>query len=173
MTIAKPQPSEYHSFYDGYVQQIGDLDVCDVLHEQLKHFHQLVEQLTPDELLFAYAPGKWKVIEVLGHMTDTERIMSYRLLRFCRGDQTALPGFEENDYVAQGRFADTSKESLLKEFECMRRANLELIGRLNEADLDRSGGSNGTMTSVRALVYILAGHLQHHLGILKDRYSLS
>ena len=172
MKISQPLPSEYHHFYHGYVDAIGEQDVLEVLNGQLKGMDSLFDGLSGEKLTYAYDTGKWTVVEVLGHMVDVERIMSYRLLRFCRGDKTPLPGFEENDYVVSGRFDEDSKESLLKEFEYLRKANLELISRLSEDHMKLTGASNGSICSVRALIYILAGHLQHHMTILVDRYKL-
>lgn len=172
MKIDKPQSSEYAPFYQGYIEQLDQQDVLTVLKDQLRSYEELVLGLTSEQLQFAYAPDKWKIIDVMGHINDVERIMSYRLLRFSRGDFTVLPGFDENSYVSNGHFSDASKESLLKEFLAMRAANLELISRLSEDQMLKSGESNGSICSVRALIYILAGHLQHHVSILVERYKI-
>ncbi|WP_258099669.1 DinB family protein [Marinoscillum pacificum] len=172
MKISQPLASEYNPFYGGYIEKIGDQDVIKVLNSQLSDLESLFSGLSEEILSYAYGEGKWTVVEVLGHMVDVERIMSYRMLRFCRGDKTALPGFEENDYVISGKYSPKLTESLLLEFNYLRKANLELIGRMEEHHLTLSGESNGSSTSVRALIYILAGHLQHHMGILVERYKL-
>ena len=172
MKISQPLASEYNPFYGGYIEKIGDQDVIKVLNSQLSDLESLFSGLSEETLSYAYGEGKWTVVEVLGHMVDVERIMSYRLLRFCRGDKTALPGFEENDYVISGEFTSSMKDSLVDEFSHLRKANLKLIGRMEEHHMTLTGESNGSSTSVRALIYILAGHLQHHMGILVERYKL-
>tara|TARA_B100001245_G_C22752533_1_gene364352 strand:- start:195 stop:713 length:519 start_codon:yes stop_codon:yes gene_type:complete len=172
MKINPPLPSEYHPLAQGYVQSVGDSDVIDLLHTQIASYTALIGSLTTEQLEFAYAPAKWAVIEVIGHIADVERVMSYRLLRFSRGDKTVLPGFEENDYVKNAHFKPEDKDSLLREFEMLRRANLEMISRLTDDQLMLSGMSNGRDWSVRALIYVLAGHLKHHMGILVERYKL-
>ena len=103
-------------------------------------------------------------------MIDTERIMAYRALRIARNDATPLPGFDENDYVANAHFADRSLESLADEFAALRKANMYLIRSLNAIEIDRSGISNEKPISVRALIFIMAGHVNHHVAILKQRY---
>jgi uncharacterized damage-inducible protein DinB len=130
----------------------------------------LLKQIPEEKAGFAYAEGKWTIIELLGHMLDTERIMAYRALRIARNDSTPLPGFEENDYVANAHFADRSLDSMREEFEYLRKANLFLIKSFNETEFSRVGISNDKPISVKALVFIIAGHLNHHIRILNERY---
>jgi len=165
----RPQADEYPLFYKGYIDTVKN-DVLAELEQQIETFQVLLKQIPAEKAAFAYADGKWTIIELLGHILDTERIMAYRTLRIARNDSTPLAGFEENDYVANAHFADRSLESMAIEFEHLRKANLFLINSLNETELSRVGISNEKPISVKALIFIIAGHLNHHMRILKERY---
>lgn len=165
----RPQANEYPVFYKGYIDTVND-DVLAELENQIVSFPELLKQIPEDRAGFAYAEGKWTIIELIGHILDTERIMAYRALRIARNDSTPLAGFEENDYVANAHFADRSLNSMAEEFKHLRKANLFLIRSLNETELGRAGISNEKPISVKALVFIIAGHLNHHIRILKERY---
>ncbi|MCY1525757.1 DinB superfamily protein [compost metagenome] len=141
----------------------------EILESQAIDFPNFINNLV-EKSDYAYAPGKWTIKELTGHIIDTERILVYRLLCFARGEQSPLPGFEEDDYVANAHFKDRSLFSMGDEFSLLRRANLHLVQSLNEEELDRIGISNGKKMSVRALVFILAGHVIHHTRIIKERY---
>jgi len=164
----RPQASEYPAWAETYIKLV-DGDVINILEEQGIDFSDFIESLSPiaDH---AYAPGKWTVKELIGHIIDTERILVYRITSFARGEKQSLPGFEEDEYVANAHFADRSLQSFAKEFEVLRKANLYLIHSLNEKDLDSSGTASGRQISVRAIVYVLAGHIMHHTAIIKERY---
>ncbi len=165
----RPQADEYPIFYKGYIDTVND-DVLASLEHQLESFPALLNEIPSDKAGFAYAEGKWTIIELVGHILDTERIMAYRALRIARNDATPLPGFEENDYVANAHFADRTLSSMAEEFEHLRKANLFLVRSFNETELERIGISNGKPISTRALVFIIVGHLNHHMRILKERY---
>jgi len=167
--MKRPQAEEFPLFYKGYVDTVGD-DVLAELEQQSESFPALLKNIPQEKASFAYAEGKWTIKELAGHVIDTERIMSYRALRIARNDATPLPGFDENDYVSNAHFADRSLESLADEFAALRKANMYLIRSLNEIEIDRSGISNEKPISVRALIYIMAGHVNHHSAILKQRY---
>ena len=165
----RPQPEEYPVFYKGYIDTVSE-NVLAELEHQIEAFPAFLRGLTEDKGSFAYAEGKWTIKELIGHVIDTERIMAYRTLRIARNDSTPLAGFEENDYVANAHFADRSVDSLAEEFAQLRRANMHLFKSLNETELGRTGISNGKSISVKALVYIIAGHLNHHRRIIEERY---
>ena len=165
----RPQPEEYPVFYKGYIDTVSENALAELEH-QIEAFPAFLRGLTEDKGSFAYAEGKWTIKELLGHVIDTERIMAYRTLRIARNDSTPLAGFEENDYVANAHFADRSIDSLAEEFAQLRRANMLLFKSLNETELGRMGISNGKPISVKALVYIIAGHLNHHRRIIEERY---
>jgi hypothetical protein len=164
-----PQAEEFPIFYKGYVDTVSD-DVLAELEQQIESFSALLKNVPKEKASFAYAEGKWTIKELAGHVIDTERIMAYRALRIARNDATPLPGFEENDYVANAHFADRSLENLADEFAALRKANMYLIRSLNAIEIDRSGISNDKPISVRALIFIMAGHVNHHVAILKQRY---
>ena len=164
-----PQAEEFPIFYKGYVDTVSD-DVLAELEQQIESFSALLKNVPKEKASFAYAEGKWTIKELAGHVIDTERIMAYRALRISRNDATPLPGFDENNYVSNAHFADRSLESLAEEFAALRKANMYLIRSLNEIEIDRSGISNEKPISVRALIFIMAGHVNHHSAILKQRY---
>lgn len=170
--IEKPSPAEYAHFYSGYIAKVGDESVLDFLRKQSKEFVEFLKQIPQDKLLYRYEEGKWSVAEVLGHIIDTERVMAYRALRFARADKAVLSGYEQDDYVLTGRFDERSLESLIAEFEGCRVSNLEFAQALNEEESLRTGEANGAVFSVRALLYVMAGHLQHHWDILNERYGV-
>jgi len=165
----RPQADEYPVFYKGYIDTVND-DVLTSLEYQIESFPALLREIPSDRAGFAYADGKWNILELVGHILDTERIMAYRALRISRNDATPLPGFEENDYVANAHFSDRTLSSMAEEFEHLRKANLFLVRSFNETELERVGISNGKLISTKALVFIIVGHLNHHIRILKERY---
>ena len=167
--MKRPQAEEFPLFYKGYVDTVSE-NVLTELEQQMESFSALLRSIPAEKSSFAYAEGKWTIKELAGHVIDTERIMAYRALRIARNDATPLPGFDENDYVANAHFADRSLESLVDEFAALRKANMYLIRSLNAIEIDRSGISNEKSISVRALIFIMAGHVNHHIRILKERY---
>jgi hypothetical protein len=126
--------------------------------------------LTETQAATRYAPDKWSIKELIGHIIDGERVFAYRLLCFARQDQTPLPGFEQDDYVRAGNFDNRQWSDLVEEFELVRRANLSLLRSLDEEAWMRRGTANDDEVSVRALAYIIAGHETHHMQILRTRY---
>ncbi|WP_157563170.1 DinB family protein [Mucilaginibacter arboris] len=168
--ISKPKPEEYAPFYQGYVDLVGDDDVLEKLSSNQKKTYEFFLSLPPDKADFAYAEGKWSVKEVLGHMIDTERIMSYRLLRFSRADHHPLAGFNENFYTSKSNYRLRELEDLADEFSALRKANLYLYKNLTEEELKRKGKASNAIVSVKALLYIISGHEMHHINIIKERY---
>lgn len=164
----QPQPDEFPEWGLNYISQVEG-DVMSILENQAIDFPNFVNNLI-EIGDYAYAPGKWTIKELTGHIIDTERILVYRLLCFARGEAASLPGFEEGDYVANAHFKDRSLFSLAEEFSFLRKSNLYLIKSFNDEELDRMGTANGRQISVRDLIYILAGHIIHHTKIIKERY---
>lgn len=165
----RPQPEEFGIFYKGYIDSVDD-DVISELESQIASFYGFLIGIPEEKENYAYAPGKWTIRELVGHVIDTERIMTYRLTRFARKDKTELPGFEENHYVASAHFSDRRLASFAEEFKLLRSANMFLFRSLNEEELNRKGIANGNAVSVRALLFVIAGHLKHHSRILSERY---
>ena len=165
----RPQADEFPVYYKGYIDTVAD-DVLLELENQIESLPKFLSAISEEKASFAYSEGKWTIKEVLGHMLDTERIMSYRALCFARRDETALPGFDENVYVKHAHFNDRTLQSLLDEFVVLRKSTMYLLKSFNQEELNRSGISNDKPITVRALIFILAGHVNHHQHILKERY---
>lgn len=163
-----PQIQDYPQWYKGYIDLVEG-DVLSILATQAETFADFVQQ-NSDKADYAYALGKWTIKEMFGHIIDTERIMVFRLTSFARAEKAALPGFDENDYVTNAHFQDRSLASLCEEFILLRKSNMFLLKSLNEEELDRSGMANGNHITVKALVYILAGHVMHHKNVIAERY---
>lgn len=142
-----------------------------MLEDQLKRFESL-RSLPEDKANYRYAEGKWTVKDLVGHMADTERVFSYRLIRIARNDKTALAGFDENAWAASAPHSHRVMRDVADELIAVRRATLPLIWSLDEAAVSRSGLANNKPVTARALVWIIPGHAQHHLDILGDRYGL-
>lgn len=170
MTQTRPQTSDYAPYYASYVMQVPDGDFLEMLEAQQEKLTRLLEPLTEKQADFRYAPGKWSIKEMLGHINDAERIFAYRLLRIARGDQTPLPGFEQDDYIKTANSSGTTLASLLEEFASIRRASITLIRSLDDASFLRRGTASGKEISALALVFIIAGHAIHHQNILEQRY---
>ena len=168
--IPRPAADEYAPYYGRYISRVPDGDLCVMLASQLADTLALVRAIPEQRGTHRYADGKWSIKEVIGHVSDTERIMSYRALRFARADQTPLPGFEQNDYVPVGGFDRRTLQDLSEELAAVRQATIHLLRPLDPAALTRGGTASGNRVSVRALAYIIAGHERHHVEILKTKY---
>jgi len=166
----RPQPHEYPEWGAQYINLVDQDDVLILLEKQSEEFPEFLNNFI-EKADYAYAPGKWTIKELAGHMIDTERILCYRLLSFARGESSPLPGFEEDEYVKNAHFADRSLHSIGEEFSLLRRANQYLFKSLNEAALSRLGTASGRLISVRAILFVIAGHVIHHTKIIKERYS--
>ena len=171
--IARPQQDEYAPFYAGYVQRVEEGgDVLALLGEQADGLRRLLAGIDEAGASARPRPDEWSVKEVLGHMCDTERIFAYRALRMARGDTTPLPGFEQDDYVRATDFNRRTLASLLDEFEAQRRGNLLFLEALTAAEIDRRGTASNGPFSVRALIYVMAGHVLHHVESLRVDYQV-
>lgn len=164
----QPQTQDYPAAFSNYINLVNG-DVIEILERQGTEFSNFLNNLI-EKGDHAYASGKWTIKELAGHIIDTERIMVYRLVCFARNEKAMLPGFDEDNYVSNGFFKNRSLFSLSEEFAALRKANMFLIKTLNEEELNRMGNANGKNTSVRALIYILAGHVIHHTNIINERY---
>lgn len=170
ITATQPDANEYAPYYGKYISLVPMGDVVATLRRQLEDTLSLLRGLSEDQADSRYAPGKWSIKEVVGHILDTERIFGHRAFRFARNDQQPLPGFEQDDYVRAADFSRRPLSDLIAEFEHVRRANLYLFGSLDEAAWLRRGTASDNEVSVRALAYIMAGHEQHHMRIIRERY---
>jgi len=166
----RPQPGEYAPYYDRYISLVPGSDVLAALEDQRRQMLLLLSGRTESDGDIRYAPEKWSLKEVLGHISDTERIMSYRALRISRGDATPLEGFEQDDYVRNGPFARRPLADLIEDYIAVRRATISLFRNLDEAAWTRRGVASKNEVTVRALAFIIAGHELHHRKILEEKY---
>lgn len=170
ITIPRPSHTEFAPFHAGYVASVPEGDVLAMLKKQSGETRRLLARIGEKKSRYRYAPGKWTIREVVGHLTDAERVFAYRALTFARGDKTPLPGFDE---VAWGNAsnADTrTLKTLLEEFAAVRETSLALFRGFSAEHLTRMGTASGHPVSVRGLIYVTAGHERHHVRILKERY---
>jgi uncharacterized damage-inducible protein DinB len=166
----RPEATEYADYYAKYISKVPGSDVLSVLESQRLQMLQLFAGRSERDGSFRYAPGKWTVKEVLGHITDTERIFSYRALRIGRGDQTPLPGFEQDDYVRNSESGGRTLAGLAEEFGAVRTASISLLRSFNEEAWSRRGMASQKEVTVRAIGFMIAGHQIHHRIILEERY---
>ncbi len=168
--IAPPSAAEYAPYYGKYVSLVPPGNILRTLEQQLDNTLALLRSIPESQGTARYAPDKWSIKELVGHMSDTERIFGYRALRFARNDQTALPGFEQNDYVTSAAFDECSLADLAAEFGFIRQSNISLFRQLKQEAWERTGTASESFVSVRALAYIIAGHEIHHRNILREKY---
>jgi len=169
-SLGRPDDSEYLPFYGRYVAMVPEGDILATLATQNQETLTLLRSLPEEKGAFRYAPEKWSIKELVGHLTDAERVFAHRALRFGRKDDTPLPGFDENDYVRHASFGEYTLADLCEGLESVRRATLFLFKHMpGEASLRKGKANNGEVT-VRALAYIIAGHELHHIDVLRTRY---
>jgi hypothetical protein len=170
VTISRPATDEYAPYAQVYVQRVPGGDSLTILEDQIAAVQALLDQVSEAQAEYRTAPGEWCIKEVIGHLSDCERVFAYRALRFSRKDTTPLSGFEQDDYVREAHFAARSLLSLVREFEFLRRANLFAYQGLTEPDSMLRGRASDIPVSVRGLLYIMAGHVFHHLDSLHSEY---
>ncbi len=168
--MTKPEETEYAPYYGKYISLIEDGDIVGTLGKQIGDTLAAWRAVPADKADHRYAPGKWSTKEMMAHVIDTERVMAYRALRIARGDKTALPGFEQDDFVANTDLSSRTIADLADEFEAVRKSNLHLFRSLNDAAWKQVGTASENPISARALAYIIAGHELYHLNILRERY---
>ena len=168
--IQRPAADEFAPFYANYVSGVPDGDIVHVLRTQGQALHEMLNGLTGERAEYRYAPGKWSVKEVLGHVTDSERIFTYRALRISRGDATPLATFDQDTYVANAQFGRRELAGLLAEFRTVRAATVSLFEAMTAEESRRAGTASSAPVTARALAYIAAGHERHHTRILSERY---
>jgi uncharacterized damage-inducible protein DinB len=166
----RPEANEYADYYHKYIEKVPGSDVLGVMESQRLQMLQLFAGRSERDGGFRYATGKWTVKETLGHINDTERIFTYRALRIARGDQTPLPGFEQDDFVKNGGFSERTLAGLAEEFGHVRNASIALFRSFGEDAWSRRGIASQKEVTVRALAFMTAGHQIHHRLILEERY---
>ena len=168
--VARPESGEYAPYYEHYISLVEDNNILAAFDEQRRQMVLLLCGRDEAEGDFRYAPEKWSVKEVVGHVNDAERVFAYRALRIARGDRTPMEGFEQDEYVRNAGFANRTLSDLVEDYIAVRRATLSLFRNLDEAAWLRRGMANKNEVSVRALAYIIAGHELHHRRIMEEKY---
>jgi DinB superfamily len=172
MTIDRPQASEFNEYYTRYIDKVPALGPAALLKDQVAQFERL-RDLPEQDAAYRYAEGKWNVREVVGHMADTERMFSYRLLHIARGDAAALPGMDEKVWSSVAPHAGRRMADVAGEMLAVRRATLALVESIDVEAVARTGIANNFPITARALCWILPGHAQHHLDVLRERYNIT
>ena len=169
--ISHPATDEFAPFYADYVQRATQRqNVYASLAQQIDELHAALDSLSDAQACYKPGPNEWSIKEVIGHLNDVERVFSYRLLRVSRGDATPLPGFEQEVYVRAAGFDRSTLADLVGEFEYLRRANFLAIGHMTEEAIHCRGTASGYTVSARALIYMLVGHVDHHMASLQEKY---
>lgn len=168
--IARPNKTEYPEYFGNYISKVTGDDLFENFKSIHEQFLQLIKNLSEEKLNYRYAAGKWTIKEIIGHLIDTERVMSYRAIRFARYDTTPLSGFEENDWANASNASLRSRDDLLNEFHFVRESTLALFKSFDEKMLSAKGMANNKEITVRALAYMIPGHEMHHLIVIRERY---
>lgn len=171
--MRRPYENEYGAPYRRYVDLVPETDIVSALDLQAAVIERWPARVAHEKEVLAYAPDKWTPRQVVGHLSDVERVFCYRALRFSRRDPTPLPGFDENPFVANAEYATIPLQMLVAELVALRRANLPLFRRLDEPTWSATGEASGLAISVRAIAYAMVGHVRHHVNVLKERYGLT
>ncbi|HET7234126.1 MAG TPA: DinB family protein [Longimicrobium sp.] len=166
----RPGPGEHAEYYSKYTKLVPEGDLLEILERQMHETAAFLRGIPAHLHDHRYAEGKWSIKEVIGHLTDAERIFAYRALRIGRGDTTPLASFDENAYVATARFGELEFELLVEDFTAVRHATLTLLRGFNAQEAARRGVASDSEVSVRALAVIMAGHVIHHTHLLRERY---
>jgi hypothetical protein len=167
----RPEPTEYAGFFQGYVDLVPEVDVLPVMATQLDEMLDFFQRVPDASASVLHAPYTWTFKEVVGHITDGERVFGYRALRFGRGDTTPLAGFDENTFAQAANYNRLAFTDVVSEFEAARRSNLWLFRNMPDDAWSRQGEANKSVVSVRALAYIIVGHSRHHMAILRKRLA--
>lgn len=166
----RPGTNEYNPYYSTYIKLVPDGDIIHILEQQMKETNLLLKDISDSEGHFRYAPNKWNIKEVIGHIADTERIMAYRLLSIARGETAELPGYNDDMYVLRAAFDKQSMQDLLENLTVVRQSTVHLLKSLDKDAWLQRGIANNSEVTVRALANIIAGHELHHRQIIKVRY---
>jgi hypothetical protein len=170
---SRPSVSEYAPYYSRYISLVSETDVLQVLAAQVNEMERIGRSIPGEREQYRYNKDKWSIREVVGHLTDAERVFGYRAFCISRGDRTPLPGFDQNPYVAEARYDTCALADLMEEFTTVRISNLVFLKRLHETEWQRMGTASDNPVSVRALAFMMAGHVRHHLNGLRTSYGVA
>ena len=170
--MKKPDQNEYPEYYHKYIEAIPEIEIFFYLEKQMSETRTFFKNIPHGKSTFRYADGKWSIREILGHITETERIFAYRALRFAKNDKTPLPGFDENEFIRNSNYHAIELSILLDEFEFVRKANLIMFNNFPDDVWKLKGIASDNLIALSAIPYIIAGHLDHHKQIIKERYLI-
>ena len=165
----RPARTEYDDYYDAYVRLVPDDDIVVLLRDQHLGTLDLLRYVSEEQAAFRYAPDKWTLKQVIGHLVDVEWVFSYRALRFARGDASPLPGIDQEEFIRGSSFPQ-SLPVLLDQWSHLRASTVLLFDAMGDDELDRAGTASSWAFTVRSIAWIIAGHERHHVQVLKDRY---
>lgn len=168
--MSRPETSEYAAYYERYVSLVPSSEILNALQEEQRSSVAFLKSIAEETSNRRYEPGKWSIKELVGHVIDTERIFSYRALRFGRGDTTVLPGFDQDAFVFGANYSEVSFTDIVAEYDAVRNGTVWLYKNLPREAWNRRGTANKNEISVRAIAYVTAGHQIHHMTILRERY---
>jgi hypothetical protein len=171
--LQRPEQNEYDPYFSIYIDYIPDGDILQFLQQQRNQINALFGKLSEEQGELRYAPGKWNFKEVLGHISDSERVMSYWMLSVARGDTTKLPGYDQDIFVNNGSFGDCTLAELITDFQAIRQSTFSLLTTIEETAWLRAGIVVNKDVTARTLLYIIAGHTEHHLNIIKNAALMS
>ncbi|GDX53133.1 hypothetical protein LBMAG27_21800 [Bacteroidota bacterium] len=170
MKINLPDVDTLSDYYKSYLKYISEDDLMEALIQQKEITTEFLKSIPIEKGSFRYAEGKWMLKEVIGHLSDTERILSYRALRFSRNDSTALSGFDENTYVPNSNHAQLSLKEISEEKTALTALTILLFKNMNKDMPDRIGAANNLQVSVRAILFFIIAHERHHLKVIMEKY---
>ena len=168
--IQRPNANEYVPYYDLYISKVPEGDVLELMEGNIAKTRELIAGVDEEKANYRYAPDKWSIKQLVGHLTDIERLFGYRALAFARNDKSPLPAIEQDDYVTHANFDDRPLQDIADEFELVRKSVLAMFRGFDDEIFMRRGTASGFEFTVRAIPFILAGHEIHHIGVLKERY---
>lgn len=168
--MSRPDLTRVPEWYHGYINSAKGEDLLAMLQKQLDSFTDFLKSIPKDKRDYRYEPGKWSVRDLVQHIIDGERVFAYRSLSFARFDKTPLPGFEENDWAENAHASDRKWKDLVAEFKAVRESSILLFSSFTEEQLEATGTASGNSNYVRAFGFIIVGHLEHHVKIMKERY---
>ncbi len=169
--MERPSKEEYAEYYHRYIELVPTKKILELFNDQIDEMRSLLEIFSEEKSLYRYSPEKWSVKEVVGHINEAERIFSYRALRFARNDKKDLPGYDHDEYIRQSNYDNIKLADLADEFCALRKSNILLFKNFSEEMQLRKGTANNNTITVRALAYVMAGHVNHHLNVLKEKYA--
>lgn len=168
--MSRPNETEYASYYQQYVNHVSEAEILPVLRTQMDDLDVLLDRVPAERETYRYAEGKWSIREIIGHLIDGERVFGYRAFCIARGETQNLPGFEQDDYLRTAPYHHIELEDLLSELRLIRLGNIAMFRTLDEESWSRLGTANGNEITARALAFIMAGHIRHHMQVLRERY---